>query len=88
MVGLEVHGHDLVPPDAGRYERGVQEFKNLIALAVLATVLVAGVAATAAINPYALVGLAPVLLAIAAIIRAVGGRRDDRGPKPRKTRRR
>lgn len=51
-----------------------QEFKTLVVLSVLTTVLVAGVVTTAAINPYALLGLAPVLLAIAAIVREVGGR--------------
>jgi hypothetical protein len=67
----------------------VQEFKNLVVLAVLAAFLVVGVVVAAAANPYALLGLAPVLLGIAAIVRAVGGGRhgeDDRGEKPRKTR--
>lgn len=65
---------------------GVQEFKNLIVLSGLAAFLVAGVVAAAAVNPYVLLGLAPVLLAIAAIVRAVGGRHreDHRDPKSRK----
>ena len=54
--------------------KGVQEFKNLIVLSVLAAFLVAGVVVAAVVNPYVLLGLGPVLLAVAAIVRAVGGR--------------
>jgi len=71
-----------------RYQQAVQkDFKIVMVLAVLAVVLVVGVLAAAAINPYALIGLPAVLLAVAAIVRAVGGRHDedDRGQKPRKT---
>lgn len=39
--------------------------------AIVAIILVTGVIIFAAINPLALVGLAPALLAVAAIIRAV-----------------
>ncbi len=45
--------------------------------AVVAIVLSAGIIALALINPYALIGLPPVLLAIAAIVRAVTGARSS-----------
>jgi hypothetical protein len=41
--------------------------------AVVALVLGLGIVATAAMHPYALAGLAPVLLALAAVVRAVKG---------------
>jgi hypothetical protein len=44
-----------------------------IVAAVVAIVLGAGIIALAFVNPYALIGLAPVLLAVAAIVRAVTG---------------
>lgn len=56
----------------------MHDFKNLVAVSVLTLLLVAGVVTAALCNPYVLLGLAPVLLAIAAIVRAVtAGRRDD-----------
>lgn len=48
-----------------------------IASAVVAIVLVGGIIILTMINPYALIGLAPVLLAVAAIVRAVTCARRD-----------
>lgn len=55
---------------------GPKNFRNLVPAAQLS--FGAGVIAAAAVNPYALLGLAPVLLAIAAILRAVGGRHGEK----------
>ena len=56
--------------------RGGHIAATLVA-AVVAIVLGAGIIALALINPYARIGLAPVLLAVAAIVRAVTGARPD-----------
>lgn len=48
-----------------------------VTAAVVAIVLGAGIIALALINPYALIGLGPVLWAVAAIVRAVTGTRPD-----------
>lgn len=48
-----------------------------IVAAAVAIVLGAGIIALALINPYALIGLGPVLWAVAAIVRAVTGTRPD-----------
>ncbi|MGH3569891.1 MAG: hypothetical protein ACRDRH_28540 [Pseudonocardia sp.] len=50
---------------------------STVVAAVVAIVLSAGIIALAFINPYALIGLAPVLLAVAAIVRAVTGTRPN-----------
>jgi hypothetical protein len=64
----------------------VQDFRSILVLSVVTVMLVSGVIIAATINPYALLGLAPVLLAIAAIVRAIrGGPRDGPGgSRPRK----
>jgi hypothetical protein len=48
-----------------------------IAAAIVAIILGTGIIVLALINPYALIGLAPVLLAVAGIVRAVTGTRPD-----------
>ena len=66
------------PTYGGRYQQAVQkDFKTVVVLAVLAVVLVVSVLAAAAVNPYALIGLPAVLFAVAAVVRAVGGRRNE-----------
>jgi hypothetical protein len=52
----------------------MNENKRIVALAAVAVVLGVGVMVLAVINPYAALGLAPVLLAVAGIIRAIRGR--------------
>ena len=52
-------------------------FAATIVGAVVATVLGTGIIALALINPYALIELAPVLLAVAAIVRAITSTRPD-----------
>lgn len=60
------------------------DFKTVLALSVLALLLVGGVIVAATVNPYILLGLGPVLLAVAAVISAVRGgqrRRSRRSPQ-------
>jgi hypothetical protein len=51
----------------------MQDFKTVIVLSGVALLLAGGVTALASVNPYILFGLPPVLLAIAAIVRAIAG---------------
>lgn len=53
-------------------QRGSTTFTTITA-AVVAVALVVGIIALALVNPYALIGLPPVLFAVAAIVRAVTG---------------
>lgn len=49
------------------------DIRTVIVLAVAALLLVGGLVALALINPFAALGLSPVLVAVAAIIRAIRG---------------
>lgn len=51
----------------------MRDLKTIIVLSVVAIPLVTGIVVLAVINPYAALGLAPVLLAVAAIVRAIAG---------------
>lgn len=57
----------------GRRNYRMRDFRTTFVLSGVALLLVGGVAALASINPYVLLGLPPVLLAIAAIVRAIAG---------------
>jgi len=59
--------------DATTYESLVRNLASTAVLAVVAIVLTSGAYALVTISPYLLLGMPPVLLAIAAIVRAVGG---------------
>lgn len=50
--------------------------KSVVILSVVAVILVIGIGICTVINPWAAVGLAPVLVAIAVIITAIGGPTD------------
>ena len=55
------------------YELPVRNFATTVVLATVAVILVGGTYMLATISPYVLLGIPPTLLAIAAIVRAVGG---------------
>lgn len=55
------------------YQYAMRDTKTVIVLSAVATVLVLGIGACIAINPLAAIGLAPTLVAISLIIRAIGG---------------
>lgn len=63
-----------LPVRTSTYELHMRDFKTTIVLAGVALLLVGGVAVLTSSNPSLLLGLAPVLLAIAAIVRAIGNR--------------
>lgn len=52
------------------------EFRTVVVLAAVTIVVTGGLMVLSAISPYAALGLAPVLTAIAMIIRAIRGSKD------------
>jgi hypothetical protein len=51
----------------------MRDTSSIIVLSVVAIILVLGIGLFIAINPWVAVGLAPILVAISVIIRAIGG---------------
>lgn len=60
----------------GRRGKIVHNTKSLVILSVVAVILVIGIGICTVINPWATVGLAPILVAIAVIIKAISGHPD------------
>jgi hypothetical protein len=59
----------------------VRDTRSIVILSVVAVILVFGIVGCIVINPWAAAGLAPILVAIAVIIRAIAGSPDPPGDK-------
>jgi hypothetical protein len=55
----------------------MHDIRTIIALSIVALILIGGIGVLAVINPYAALGLAPVLMAVAVIVRAISGDKDE-----------
>jgi hypothetical protein len=55
----------------------MNDFRTLILLSLVALLLTGGIGVLAVISPYAALGLAPVLIAVAVILRAISGGKSE-----------
>jgi ABC-type transport system involved in cytochrome bd biosynthesis fused ATPase/permease subunit len=77
MVPLRIHGCSLDRLFGCHDNSDMTDIRIIVVLAVAAVVLTGGIAVLAVINPVAALGLAPVLMAIAVIIRSIRGAKHE-----------
>jgi hypothetical protein len=70
------------------YQYVMHDTRTVIVLSIVALVLVLGIGVCIVINPLAAIGLAPIVVALAPIIRAIGGNPTEPDPSPTKSARR
>jgi len=55
----------------------MHDIRTIIVLSLVALILIGGIGVLAVINPYVALGLAPILMAVAVIVRAISGAKNE-----------
>lgn len=55
----------------------MHDIRTVIVLSLVALILIGGIGLLTFVNPYAALGLTPVLMAVAVIVRAISGAKNE-----------